>query len=180
VQLGAGLRRAAGMRTGIVMLLVACEADKPPPGEDDAVEGDADTDTDTDSDADTDADADTDGAPGCAVEVPADAIVVADADIVDATPDAVYWVCKSRNLSYSGTGASILVEIDGDVVLNGTGNTVWLKAGGGLALFQPENDIRYEDEGDVNDESGGPTALTSCPSLQFDYTNAPQPGCNLD
>ena len=146
---------------------------------------DADADSDTDTDSDTDVDTDTGTVPtgvttiflpSCDEQIPADVIVV-DSNMVETTPDASYWVCAHKVLSYSGTGAKIFMENSADVVLNGTDNFVWMQSNSDLAAFLDPNEVLHEPGAAINDESAAGITLTQCATINYDYSIAPPGGC---
>lgn len=110
----------------------------------------------------------------CVVPIPANTTVVDSNQSHSAAGN--YWVCAHEVLSFSGSGATIFVDDQSDLVVNGQNNTVWITSRGDMALFQSNNTVNWESGAAVNDEVGGNT-LIECTSLTFDLTNAPSPGC---
>ena len=63
------------------------------------------------------------------------------------------------------------------VILNGAGNVVHGTARADIAVFLGPNELWTEPGTDVTDNAAIPSVVNVCPTMVYDTSNAPSPGC---
>ena len=89
-----------------------------------------------------------------------------------------------RNLRLLVVGHRRIEEVEAQVnTLNRMVKRVYrslgidIKSNGDMVLFQGNNMVNYETGATINDESAIGNQTNNCPTITYDYSNAPNPGC---
>ena len=86
------------------------------------------------------------------------------------------WVCAGVTLTSNGGSNNIFLEVGATIMAGGGSNTIYCPAGATVNVSSGSNIIYYVNTIDLVSTGGGPT-LNQCTSINYDYSNAPTPGC---
>jgi len=107
----------------------------------------------------------------CTVEIPPNAIV-ADVPTGLSGANKHVWICDS--LSHSGFDHFFYIEDGGYTSGSGIGITSWVKDGGLFNSSGIDDTVYYEN---IASLLSMPDVAIQCPTITFDYINAPPQGC---
>lgn len=88
------------------------------------------------------------------------------------------WVCSGLTVTLSSGFISALIEPYSDVTVNTNLGVFGVRANSTLTISGLNNNIYYDPNATIID-NGTNTMLTACPDLVFDYSDAPDDGCDL-
>lgn len=109
----------------------------------------------------------------CTVSIPSSAIVV-DVPTSQGGFDKHFWICDS--LSHSGFDLFFYIEDGGYTSGSGIGLTSWVKDGGHYNSTAVDDTVYYENFTSILNV---PEVAIYCPTITFDYSNAPLQGCPI-
>lgn len=112
----------------------------------------------------------------CTQAVPSNATVVTADPATGSYTGQNVWVCDIQG-AFLGSQSTYFIEDGAFVAINGNNNTVYSKTG--LLYLGGNNNIVYVEgsTGLVTDQGTG-NAVSSCPSMTFNYGSAPAAGCS--
>lgn len=111
----------------------------------------------------------------CSPAIPSTAIVV-NTTTTNNGGFTACWVCSGDTLISNGGIRDVFLE-PGAVMTTGGGiNSIYVKSGAKLIMTGGIHDIYYENMADLT-LSGGISTPIFCPSVTYDYSNAPPNGC---
>lgn len=96
-----------------------------------------------------------------------------------ATSLAAIWICDGGYPSVTGNYNLIYMEDGATLSLDGDSNVIYTK-GNNYLYINPGSDVNaviHEGTGANIANNGTGNTLLPCPTVTFDYTNAPSPGC---
>ncbi|MDC0096798.1 choice-of-anchor J domain-containing protein [bacterium] len=120
--------------------------------------------------------------PICNINIPSNAIT-GSADL-GGSGSNIRWLCENDVVSSNGGGSNTYFIEDGGIVNSSGGGShiIYVKNGGTLNIDGGGGGISvfYESNAIINNNlsGGGSNTFTLCPSIIFDYTNAPSSSCN--
>lgn len=88
-----------------------------------------------------------------------------------------FWVCDGLLATDNNTASTIYLEDNASLNCYGCSATIYAKAGTTVNIYSNGTATVYHDAGASVFDVGGMANVNSCPSVTFDYTNAPGGGC---
>lgn len=88
-----------------------------------------------------------------------------------------FWVCEGLLVNDNNTATTIYLEDNASLNCYGCSATIYAKAGTTVNIYSNGTATVYHDAGATVFDVGGMANVNSCPSVTFDYTNAPGGGC---
>lgn len=111
----------------------------------------------------------------CNTAIPTNAVVIDSTQTINGGFDPM-WVCSGDTIKTDGGFHNIYLE-SGAVMTSGGGiDTIFVKNNATFFMNGGIHYIYYENNNDLHIAGGIPT-LDSCPSINFNYINAPANGC---
>ena len=87
------------------------------------------------------------------------------------------WVCPGVTETSNGGSNTIYLEVGATIMAGGGSNTIYCPAGATVNISSGSNNIYYVNTVDLVSTGGGPN-LFPCTSINYNYSNAPSPGCS--
>jgi hypothetical protein len=88
------------------------------------------------------------------------------------------WVCSGSTVTLSSGFINAFIETNADVTVETNLGVFSVRANSSLTVSGFNNNVYYDPTATVID-NGTNTLLTECPGLAFDYSEAPDEGCDL-
>lgn len=113
----------------------------------------------------------------CNPAVPSNAVVVNSTQTINGGFDPI-WVCSNDTLHSDGGFHNIFLEPGALMTTSGGIDTIYVKPGAKFFMNGGIHVIYYVNASDISIAGGIPTQ-SACPSLTYNYANAPTNGCAL-
>lgn len=88
------------------------------------------------------------------------------------------WVCDGLTVTLSSSFVSAFVEVNANVTANTNLGIYAIRAGGTLTINGFNNNVYHDPSATIID-NGTNNFFTVCPGLAFDYSDAPNGGCDI-